>query len=526
MIDRLLNAIARWRAVDPKDAAAQYVPPLHAHLIDEHPLVRVGWGGTRRVCYRIGDTGFCVKFYKPDELCVKEVERKKKCAVVLREIRARRFDIRRNSSSREVEVYERFWMRQSAAIREKLPPVVERVYDENLGWGILETYYTNPDGTAIIPYEFEIARQESMANRIEIYRQAKELLGILIARSATFYEPGNFHTLIRPDGGIETKIIDFEPESKMAIPLEAAWPWYRRMKLRRKAKRYLRHIQETYELERERCDLPILRDIVAKAAGTGVHSLRRMRGGNSSENWIAVLEDARKIFIKFVPASKRGNLERTKAMLGLGAGELIPKLALGGEIIPYDNGLLLGMEWKPGTPVVFENLTRAQAKGFGRAYVRLSEVIQAYHGELGESRVPEVASERQRVIHGDLNYANVLFDWNEVSVFLDFEMVRRGLPTEDLVRGFIHRSERLPLFACHRRRRLAERFAWVVAATPYAKEDWRLAIESYRRRKAEQRRMRHRLSVVRFFESVIRDPFYRRLMAVVAENFEEAHGIG
>ena len=32
----------------------------------------------------------------------------------------------------------------------------------------------------------------------------------------------------------------------MAIPLEAIWPWFRRMKLRRKAKRYLKHIRETY----------------------------------------------------------------------------------------------------------------------------------------------------------------------------------------------------------------------------------------------------------------------------------------
>lgn len=73
-----------------------------------------------------------------------------------------------------------------------LPPVCERVFHPEYGWGVLETYYTNPDG------------------------------------------------------GIETKIIDFEPESKMAIPLEAIWPWFRRMKLRRKAKRYLKHIRETY----------------------------------------------------------------------------------------------------------------------------------------------------------------------------------------------------------------------------------------------------------------------------------------
>lgn len=242
IIDWILNGLARWRAVDPSVAAARYVPSPHAHLLDEHPLERVGWGGTRRCCYKIGDTGFCVKFYKPEEL----YDRERMKPSIRRDILRRRFSFERNSSSAEVNSYERFWMKQSEEIRSRLPPVVERVFHPKWGWGILETYYTNPDGTAIIPYEFEIKRQESMANRLEIYRQAKELLEKLIFCSAAFYEPGNFHTLIRPDGGIETKIIDFEPISKMAIPLVKFWPWFRRMKLRRKAKRYLKHIRETY----------------------------------------------------------------------------------------------------------------------------------------------------------------------------------------------------------------------------------------------------------------------------------------
>lgn len=221
-------------------------PSPHEHLLREQPWERVGYGGSRRVCYKLGDSGFCVKFYKPEELCETEQKRKKKCAVIQREIRARRFDVRRNSSSQEVEAYEKFWMRQSAAIRAKLPPVVERVYDEKLGWGILETYYTNPDGTAIIPYENEIARQPSPERRREIYDQAKAFLEELARVAAPFYEPGNFHTLIRPDGGIETKLIDFEPVSKVAIPLVKFCPWLRRLTLRRKARHYLKHIREKY----------------------------------------------------------------------------------------------------------------------------------------------------------------------------------------------------------------------------------------------------------------------------------------
>lgn len=232
--------------MDPSVAAARYVPPPHAHLLDEYPLERVGWGGTRRCCYRIGNTGFCVKFYKTPEIFRAQVRKRPQ---VMRDCERRRFDFCRNASSQEVAAYEDFWMKQPEDIRSKLPPVVERVFDKKLGWGILETYYTNPDGTAIIPYEFEIKRQESMANKVEIYLQARDLLERIIACGAPFYEPGNFHTLIRSDGGIETKIIDFEPESKMAIPLEAIWPWFRRMKLRRKVRRYLRRIREKYGIE-------------------------------------------------------------------------------------------------------------------------------------------------------------------------------------------------------------------------------------------------------------------------------------
>ena len=230
-------------------------PPLsqlaqapHAHLLRECLWERVGYGGSRRVCYKLGDSGFCVKFYKPEELCEVEQRRKKKCAGIQREIRARRFDVRRNSSSLEVAVYENFWMKQSLAIRSRLPPVVERVFDKKLGWGILETYYTNPDGAAIIPYEFEIERQTSPERRREIYNQAKEFLEELAKVAAPFYEPGNFHTLIRPDGGIETKLIDFEPISKMAIPLVTFCPWLRRLTLRRKARKYLKHIREKYDI--------------------------------------------------------------------------------------------------------------------------------------------------------------------------------------------------------------------------------------------------------------------------------------
>lgn len=244
-IGRWLDRRALRRAARARAAVPTGVPPSpHAHLLAEHPLVRVGWGGTRRNCYRIGETGYCVKFYKSPE----DYPRENVKPAIRREIEARRFSLEDNSSSAEVACHAAFWMRQDEEIRARLPPVVERVFDPCRGWGILENYYTNPDGTAIIPYEFEIARQPSADVRSEIYLRARKLLEKLAASEAPFYEPGNFHVLVRPDGSVELKIVDFEPMSKMAIPLEAIFPWFRRCKLRRKARRYLKDLRERYGL--------------------------------------------------------------------------------------------------------------------------------------------------------------------------------------------------------------------------------------------------------------------------------------
>lgn len=230
----------KWRIL------TQRVPSPHEHLLKEEPWELVG-SGSRRNCYKLGDSGFCVKFYKAPGNC----EKGKMKRSVRREIAVRRLNKLQNSCSREVHLYNSLRHSLPEQVRQALPEVCERVYHPTLGWGILETYCTNPDGTAIIPYEFEIKRQRREAVRAEIYRQAREMLNILIENSATFYEPGNLHPQFMPDGSVRLRIVDFEAESKMTIPLEVFWPWYRRHKLRRKAARYLLHVREAYGVREE-----------------------------------------------------------------------------------------------------------------------------------------------------------------------------------------------------------------------------------------------------------------------------------
>lgn len=229
----------KWRVLTRR------VPAPHEHLLHEQPWIRVGFGGSRRNCYKLGDSGFCVKFYKPPESCVPGKMKKS----IRRDIGWRRFNKSRNSSSQEVHLYNRLRHRLPESIRACLPPVCERVFHPEYGWGVLETYYTNPDGTAIIPYEFEIARQKDHPDiQREIYVQARDFLLELIRLRAYFYEPGNFHVQFDPEGRVRLKLVDFEPESKMLVPVEFVSSRFRQLKLKRKAIRYLKEMRIKFSL--------------------------------------------------------------------------------------------------------------------------------------------------------------------------------------------------------------------------------------------------------------------------------------
>ena len=114
------------------------------------------------------------------------------------------------------------------------------------GWGVLETFYANPDGSAVLPYINEISRRKSVEEKNFIYRAARDLLLELIAHSAPFYEPGKIHVQELPDGRLEMKIVDFEPDPKVMLPLESVLPFLRRVKLRRKARRFLALLRRRY----------------------------------------------------------------------------------------------------------------------------------------------------------------------------------------------------------------------------------------------------------------------------------------
>ena len=51
-----------------------------------------------------------------------------------------------------------------------------------------------------------------------------------------------------PEGRVRLKLVDFEPESKMLVPIEFVSSRFRQLKLKRKAIRYLKEMRIKFSL--------------------------------------------------------------------------------------------------------------------------------------------------------------------------------------------------------------------------------------------------------------------------------------
>lgn len=495
----------KWRIFGPRTSRLN-------RLVFEHPLEEVG-RGTRRVAYRIGETGYCVKFYYPQEQCVEALKMQKS---IQRDVKWRRFNKARNSSSAEVHVYKLFRHTMPADIRRAMPPVCERVYHPIWGWGILETYYTNPDGTAIIPYEFEIARS-TPADRERIYALAVDLLERVARAGALFYEPGNFHVLRHPDGSLELKIIDFEPESKSAIPIERFSRALRSRKLRRKAKRYLARLRRKYGIRHVTLD-----QLAAEAAcGVRFTSFKSVIFGNMSRNYCASLADGTVHFIKIgKPAAVEQQLEWAREM----ATDLIPRTEFSGHTGVFGKLRICAFEWRAGEMCHPADLDAARCRGLVRDYLRFSDALQRVSRPPCHAPFPPAAyaAAAPRMLHGDLHFRNLFFTGDSVKTFLDLEKMRLGNPAEDLLRLFVHAMERTRFFARARHAAMRRNFATVVRESPWSCDVWCEAISLYGQRKAQRRERKSRFPVFKRIERFLRAPLYRQLERIVRQVKEDA----
>jgi len=81
-----------------------------------------------------------------------------------------------------------------------------------------------------------------------------------------------------------------------------------------------------------------------------------------------------------------------------------------------------------------------------------------------------------QVIHGDFHFKNILFQDGHLKALLDFEDLRFGCPTEDLMYLLISNTERHLFYHTKRTLKLLE---VMMEQTPFSKQDWLRGLDVY-----------------------------------------------
>ena len=252
----------------------------------------------------------------------------------------------------------------------------------------------------------------------------------------------------------------------------------------------------------------------------------------------------------FVKLTERASAEKTLEFLSGAEGcAFLPKPLLD-EAFDFDGTAVLCLEWKEASSVNAEDMTEGQLLSFAEACKTLSDVLGRYGGAVrpvGEDdperqyrvlaeyaarhplagrmlrpllSIPEAArtySGRGCVtIHGDFQPKNYGFAGDRFAAVFDFDALTKGLACEDAAYAFTERARRAELSAAARRR-LETLFSRLVSASPWPREEWRIAVSHARLRIAARRLDRHPDSAFIAFDIARRDRPLRRLAAILED---------
>ena len=205
--------------------------------------MRLGMG-SRRTCYRLPGVDLCVKCYRSDE----EIAEGKNPGVspfkplarcVVREIRRFRFDERRNTCCQEYRYGLELRERLPKDLMTVFPATMEQMFLPSYGWAVVEELIVNADGTS--PRRFAQAWLVADAQRqVELTASFKALGHELARHSVRVYDPPNVLVQWLSDGSFRLRIMDFEPASRLFLPIDRI-PVLVRFKIRRRFARYLRN---------------------------------------------------------------------------------------------------------------------------------------------------------------------------------------------------------------------------------------------------------------------------------------------
>ena len=210
-------------------------------LLSTGALERIGIG-SRRACYRLPDDRYCLKCYRSDA----EIEEGRNPDVLpvrplavgaIREIRHRRFDKRRNTCSQEYH----YWL----SLRERLPADLMSAFPSSMhltllpsrGWAIIEELVVNADGTPARKF-MEEWRKAADSFKPTMLAAYNNLAAALVRHAVRFYDPQTIFVQHKADGLFRLRITDFEPGSRLFVPIDAITA-IRRLKVRRRFARYM-----------------------------------------------------------------------------------------------------------------------------------------------------------------------------------------------------------------------------------------------------------------------------------------------
>ena len=210
------------------------------NLFLEGKMERLGMG-SRRTCYKIPGTKFCVKCYRSDDE-IKEGKYEGSVALapsVVREIIKARFDEKRNTSCQEY----RYWKK----LKGKLPSEVFAVFPQKMecvlvparGWCLVEERLENFDGSE--PEDFKsayfAADDKIKKSLLSAFLRLIEQFRFYAVR---FYDPQNLLVQRISNEDFVLRIVDFEPASRSFLPIDSILPPLVRRKTMRRARRWLK----------------------------------------------------------------------------------------------------------------------------------------------------------------------------------------------------------------------------------------------------------------------------------------------
>ena len=201
-------------------------------ILSPEPKLEVIGQGKRRIVYRLGDTGDCLKCYLPPELVTVG-------STVEREIRQFRFDRGHNTCAQEYDCWRKMKSRLPESLMSVFPEKLRLVCHPERGWSLVEPELRNFDGSKPEPLSEAYRRGGAMADKL--LKAFKALMLELCRYNVRFFDPPNILVqTLSPNGDFRLRIVDFEPTSRTLIPIDRIIPALVRGKIVRRANRYLK----------------------------------------------------------------------------------------------------------------------------------------------------------------------------------------------------------------------------------------------------------------------------------------------